>query len=149
MQTPETSDTINANILGINQLTVGKGPECKEQSPGLERPQGSLGLQEEGMDLNSGHAHGITRPGKDSGMAWSPMGQCAHALRPTRLNLSATLTISSQLRGGRTCSLLTAAGAPAPRTCPPANESEPCTGRATRPRKPEHFKHALPNSYHT
>lgn len=68
--------------------------------------------------------------------------------QPDSTRQPATLTIASQLRGGRTCSLLTAAGAPIQgRVHGPTRASPAQAG--PQPRKPEHFKHALPNGYHT
>lgn len=104
----ETSDTINAKTLGFTQLTRGQGPECKEQSHGLERPQGlrasarghgpesrtvPIGLQLPG----EGPRHGVVSQG--------PAGMCSMTTQTPPQ--SAALTISSQLLGGRTGSLQT------------------------------------------
>lgn len=90
-------------------------------------------------------------PGKDHGMVWSP-GASVHVFydHPDSTSVSCPdHLISAARRKDWVTSNGPAAGAPAQRVFPPANESEPCTGRAAGPLKPEHLKHTLPDGYHT
>lgn len=127
--------------------------------PRAGKASGASGLQQEGMDLNPRHGHRIknyahwTPAAQGRTTAWCGLpGASVHVFydHPDSTSVSCPdHLISAARRKEWFTSNRPAAGAPARRAFPPANESEPCTGWATGPLKPEHLKHALPDGYHT